>query len=131
MTTFSDLKIFENPEINTYIDRLYHYVSQNFGCSWPEAQQRICLTGSVARVLVGFKSEESVKDLDFTTNCAECFEFLKENSKEIFGVGEKEIHLSNSGINIQTPFILLEIFFNAENNYQIVKLENGIILKII
>ena len=96
MKTFSEEKIFENPEINCLCDRLLYFQPEN---------SNLVLGGSVAKILMKKIIERPVKDIDFLLTDDETYNYILDNGEEVLGfapvVGEDRLSIATKYVNFE------------------------------
>lgn len=118
MSVFSELGVFSNPEINTYLDRMYYYIAENEGMTIEEAMEAVPLTGSVAAIIAEKILPRIVKDIDFVLENLRVKSFLIDHSIEVFGITEEDVIQSEDRLTIVTPYVNLEMFFTPRRGLE-------------
>ena len=103
-TTFTDLDIFADERLNTYLDTIYNAVLKEF----PNEQLPV-LCGSVAKVMQGVYSENYiVKDIDLIVEHWQVHRYLEHQLPLLFP--NDRIEIRTERVILYTQFIAIEFW---------------------
>ena len=104
---FQELEVFENKRINKDIDSVYQLLESNFG----SLEDKICVCGSVAKVMHGTLAEDyKPKDVDLLIKDRFFFRFLERNIQQL----NVDYRIEANRIILFFPNIVVELWKHNE-----------------